>query len=190
MLKYLIGINLLLIVMIFFYNGYLNNDQPEIEEDELVEVSRTEQQSKHPDDLATIEIVLQRQYLDGRMDSEVFEETITSMEDFWYTYEPYQLIDQKMGQMIFREYLDDISPYLKEVGYFGLSEQQLTIFEGEPQYEQVIQQVYDLDLEALPKDKQEKLRKGIKIDSKQIYQDTIEVFRNHIPSEQVQGESG
>lgn len=188
-MKYLITLNVLLVLGIMFFNNYVEKTQ-DTEEEPVIEASQTEvNESAYPDDLATIEIILQKQYLDGRMDIESYEETITAMEDFWYAYEGYQLMDQKVGQMVFREYVDDISPYLKEVGYFGVADQQLVIYEGEPQYNQSIQTVYDLNINDLSDAEQEQLNEGIKIDSKQVYQEVIDVFRNKIPSEEVHGES-
>ena len=181
-MKYLIALNSLLMLGIYIYN-----QQPEPEQEEAaVVVSKAD---SYPENLSTIEIVLQKQYLDGRRDTETYMETITAMEDFWYAYENYQLIDQKVGQMVFREYVNDISPYLKEVGYFGLMGKQLVIFEGEPQYNQNIQTVYEIDIGILSEKDQEQLQKGIKIDSKQTYEEVIDVFRHQIPSEEVHGES-
>ncbi len=187
-LKYLLALNLLLIVTILIYNGSVQESEPNDKEQTLT-VSRTEKsEDKTASDYTTIELVIQRQYLDGRMESDTYEESITSMEDFWYTYESYQLIDQRVGQMVFREYVDDISPHLKEVGYFGLEEQNLAIFEGKPQYQQRIQSLYDIDPTILSDDQLAALNEGIKIDSKEIYQETIEVFRNLSKAEQVDGE--
>lgn len=141
----------------------------------------------NPDDLAVIEVILQEQYIDGRMETKIIEETISAMEDFWSEYSDYQLIDQKVGQLTFRKQIDDVSPYLKKVGHFGLYDDTLTIFEGEPEYEQVIQSFYHIDKNELTKEDIERLNNGIKIDSKETYQQTLEVFRSYSPTEQVQG---
>ena len=188
-MKYLIGLNIFLVLAILIYNGQFNQESTESAENDVILVSNHETEtSPYPNDLATIEIVLQSQYLDGRMDTKTYTETITAMEDFWYAYESYQLIDQRVGQMVFREYIDDISPYLKEVGYFGLADNQLVIYEGEPQYNQNIETVFDLDINMLSEAEQKQLEKGIKIDSKSTYQEVIDVFRHQIPSKQVHGE--
>lgn len=141
----------------------------------------------NPDDLAVIEVILQEQYIDGRMETKIIEETISAMEDFWSEYSDYQLIDQKVSQLTFRKQIDDVSPYLKKVGHFGLYDDTLTIFEGEPEYEQVIQSFYHIDKNELTKEDIERLNNGIKIDSKETYQQTLEVFRSYSPTEQVQG---
>lgn len=188
-MKYLIGLNIFLVLAILIYNGQFNQESTESDENDVILVSNLETEtSPYPNDLATVEIVLQSQYLDGRMDTKTYTETITAMEDFWYAYESYQLIDQRVGQMVFREYIDDISPYLKEVGYFGLADNQLVIYEGEPQYNQNIETVFDLDINMLSEAEQKQLEKGIKIDSKSTYQEVIGVFRHQIPSKQVHGE--
>lgn len=189
-MKYLITLNIVLMLGIFIYNVQVEDRTNDMNQERAIEVSKSETNFEdYPDDLATIEVIIQKQYLDGRMDSESIEETITAMEDFWYKYENYQLIDQKVGQMVFRDYIDDISPYLKEVGYFGLADEQLVIFEGEPQYEQNIQIVFELDPDQLTEDERERLNEGIKIDSKKTYQEVIDVFRHQLPSKQVHGES-
>lgn len=141
----------------------------------------------NPDDLAVIEVILQEQYIDGRMETKIIEETISAMEDFWSEYSDYQLIDQKVSQLTFRKQIDDVSPYLKKVGHFGLYDDTLTIFEGEPEYEQVIQSFYHIDKNELTTEDIERLNNGIKIDSKETYQQTLEVFRSYSPTEQVQG---
>ncbi|MBU5593580.1 intercompartmental signaling factor BofC [Amphibacillus sp. MSJ-3] len=189
-MKYLITLNIVLMLGIFIYNVQVEDRTNDMNQERAIEVSKSETNFEdYPDDLATIEVIIQKQYLDGRMDSESIEETITAMEDFWYKYENYQLIDQKVGQMVFRDYIDDISPYLKEVGYFGLADEQLVIFEGEPQYEQNIQIVFELDPDQLTEDERKRLNEGIKIDSKKTYQEVIDVFRHQLPSKQVHGES-
>lgn len=160
----------------------INNAEINDQNDEL-EVSAPIESS----DLAVIEVVLQNQFIDGRMETEIIEETIMAMEDFWSKYEDYQLIDQKVGEITFRKKVNDISPYLKKVGYFGLNDDMLTIFEGEPEYEQVVQSFYNISVNELSEAEIERLNQGIKIDSKQVYEQTLEVFRDYSPTEQVQG---
>ena len=63
-MKYLIALNILLMLGIYFYT-----QQAEPVEEEAVVVSKAE---NYPDDLAQIEIVLQKQYLDGRRDTETY----------------------------------------------------------------------------------------------------------------------
>lgn len=189
-MRFLVAVSIVLTLAIFINNGQDEVDKNKDNVEDVITVTKSEDNHDlYPKDLATIAITVQRQYLDGRMDTETFDRTITSMEDIWYTFESYQFIDQKMGEMVFREYVDDISPYLKEVGYFGIADDQLVIFEGEPQYNQNIQMIYQLDPSLLSESDQRELTKGIRIDSKQTYQEVIDVFRQQVPSEEVSRES-
>lgn len=127
----------------------------------------------------TVNVILQRQYLDGKTSEEVVTETIWSMEDFWAQYRDWQLVDQKEGQMIFRQTIDDISPLLKANGYFGISEDgTLTIFKGLPeQSEEVIQSFFQIDISKLESRQQQELKKGIPVVSKDHYIQVIESFK-------------
>ncbi|WP_077621380.1 intercompartmental signaling factor BofC [Sediminibacillus massiliensis] len=129
-----------------------------------------------------IEVILQRHYMDGKVEADSHKETVWAMEDFWAYYDGWQVIDQKEGEIIFRKEVADISPYMKENGYFGLRDGQLTIFEGLPMHEQVIQSFYQIDTKELESYQAKQLREGIKIDSKQVYQYVLEAYRDMAPS--------
>lgn len=126
----------------------------------------------------TINVILQRHYLDGEISEEIVKETIWSMEDFWAEYRNWQLIDQQEGQMVFRQNLDDISPLMKADGYFGISEDGvLTIYKGKPGSEEVIQSFFQIDVSKLETRQQEELKQGIPVVSKDHYQRVIESFK-------------
>jgi len=81
----------------------------------------------------TLKVILQEHYLDGNISEQIVEETIWSMEDFWAQYSDWQLVDQTEGQITFKKNIDDISPFLKANGYFGITEDGiLSIFKGVP----------------------------------------------------------
>ncbi|WP_182200476.1 BofC C-terminal domain-containing protein [Paraliobacillus salinarum] len=132
-------------------------------------------------------VTLQKQYLDGKIEESSEEQTIYAMEDFWSMYEGWQLVDQNQEEMVFRQQVDDISPYLKKSGYFGLQNSMLSIFEGEPIHQQVIQSFYQIDTETLESRQIEALEKGIQIESKEKYLQVLEMYRDLSPTKQVQG---
>ncbi len=132
-------------------------------------------------------LTFQRQFLDGNITVNTQQETIAAMDDFWAEYADWQVIDQSQGEMTFRKQVDDISPDLKQSGYFGLQDSMLTIFEGEPFHQQVIQSFYQIDTETLESRQIEALQQGIKIDSKEKYLQVLEVYRDVSPTKQVQG---
>ncbi|MDL4841641.1 BofC C-terminal domain-containing protein [Aquibacillus rhizosphaerae] len=136
-------------------------------------------------DQLVLEVTLQKQYLDGKIVEETHEEKITAMEDFWSYYHGWQVMNQEQGKIVFKKQIDDISPYLKENGYFGLSNDILTIFEGKPDHEQVIQSFYQIDTSELESYQAKELQDGIKIDSKEVYDYVLEAFREMTPSRSV-----
>lgn len=125
----------------------------------------------------TMDVVLQRVYLDGEMSEEVIKETVGTMEEFLQSYEGWTLIEQSENQVILRKEVDDISPMLKINGYFGLTKDDiLSIFEGEPNEENVIQSFFQIDTKKLKSADHEQLKKGIRVESVQQYKKVIEAF--------------
>jgi forespore regulator of the sigma-K checkpoint len=126
-------------------------------------------------------IKLQRVYIDGDMSEEIKRETIWSMEDFWAQYDDWQLIDQDENRIVFRKFVDDISPLLKSNGYFGITEDGiLTIFEGKPdESTKVIQSFFHIDVEKLESRQHDILKKGIPVQSKDHYVKVIETFKHY-----------
>ncbi len=125
----------------------------------------------------TINIVLERIYLDGEKSQERIQETILSMEDFWAHYEGWDLIDQNENELIFRREVEDISPLLKINGYFGITEDGiLSIYEGEPNEEKVIQSFFQLDTRKLKSQDHTELIKGIPVQNLKRYEEVLQVF--------------
>ncbi|WP_066194385.1 MULTISPECIES: BofC C-terminal domain-containing protein [Gracilibacillus] len=138
-------------------------------------------------DLLILEIELERQFMDGRVETERKQKSIASMEDFWAEYETWQVMEQSEGYIRFRKEIDDISPYLKANGYFGLKNGQLTIFEGIPLHEAAVQSFYQIDTEELETKLYQQLEEGIKINSKADYLDTLEIFRVYSDANALKG---
>ncbi|XNQ29368.1 intercompartmental signaling factor BofC [Robertmurraya sp. 2P01SA] len=126
-----------------------------------------------------VQVVLERMYLDGEFSQETVKETIWSMEDFWAKYNSWQLIDMTEDKVVFREFVDDISPLLKSNGYFGIdNDGVLTIFNGRPQTSKIIHTFFQLDIGKLESKKHEQLKKGIPIKNKEQYVEVLETFKN------------
>jgi forespore regulator of the sigma-K checkpoint len=138
-------------------------------------------------DHLTVEVTLEKQYIDGHIEVEKTSETISSMEDFWANYLDWELVDQTDGLIHFRKEVNDISPYLKTYGYFGLNNSVLTIFEGTPIEEKAIQSFYHIDTEELESHLFQELNKGIKIKTKEDYENVLETFRNYNDTKEVSG---
>ncbi|MBU9713981.1 intercompartmental signaling factor BofC [Bacillus tamaricis] len=128
----------------------------------------------------TVEVILQRHYLDGEISEETIEETIWSMEDFWSFYEDWQLVDQNEQKIIFMKELNDISPLLKMNGYFGLSEDGiLNIYNGKPNDNEVIQSFFQVNTSRLKSHLRDELLKGIPVSSKDHYLEVIKMVEEY-----------
>ncbi|MGP4041728.1 BofC C-terminal domain-containing protein [Gracilibacillus sp. D59] len=154
----------------FFQQEEAKNQDKQEKQEEVMVMSQ---------DPLTIELTLEKQYIDGNIETEHVEETIASMEDFWAEYQEWQVMEQEEGFIRFRKEVDDISPYLKANGYFGLKEGQLTIFEGVPVHESAVQSFYQIDTKELETHLHEKLKEGIKINTKQDYLEVLETYRSY-----------
>lgn len=141
-----------------------------------VEVSRHEAESNEEN--RSITVVLQRVYLDGDISEEVITETAKTVSDILNKYDQWQLFDLSGDKLIFRNYIDDISPLLKANGYFGLTEEgTLTIFNGKPENSKIIQSFFQIDVGKLESRKKQQLKKGIPIKTKHRYQQVLETFK-------------
>lgn len=132
----------------------------------------------------TVKVVLQQIYLDGELSEEVKNETILSMEDFWASYVGWQLIDQNEQRIIFQKKVEDISPLLKANGYFGIGDDgTLSIFNGKPETNEVIQSFFQIDIKKLESRKQSELLRGIRIHSKDQYLETLKTLESFSKTE-------
>ncbi len=133
-----------------------------------------------------IEVELRTNYADGVTTKQSVYETIWAMEDFWSQYADWQLVDQEEGKMVFERNFEDISPASKQNGHFGLTEDGvLTIFDGDPADEKVIQTFFQIDVGKLESQRREQLMDGIPVESWYQFEDVIQSF-SKIKSEPVQ----
>jgi forespore regulator of the sigma-K checkpoint len=179
-------IALLLCSTAFSFGIYVSNDLNMNEKVTVIannkQISETEieQEKKSYETLAPlkVEVVLQRVYLDGEASEEVFKQTIWSMADFWAQYEDWQLVDQEEGVVVFQKEINDISPLLKANGYFGIDQEgRLTIYQGNPEGEKVIQSFFQIDLEKLESNLHEQLKEGIVIMTKDRYSELLQTLK-------------
>ncbi|MGO4887419.1 BofC C-terminal domain-containing protein [Anaerobacillus sp. MEB173] len=132
----------------------------------------------------SVEVILQRVYLDGEVSEEIVEEVIWSMEDFWAFYENWNLVDQSESQVIFQQEVDDISPLLKINGYFGISpEGVLRIYEGKPNEEKVIHSFFQINTKKLKSHQQSELQEGIPVLSRDHYEKVIQTMKKYAVNE-------
>ncbi|MDE5415015.1 intercompartmental signaling factor BofC [Alkalihalobacterium chitinilyticum] len=132
----------------------------------------------------TIQVKLQRVYLDGEISEEVVEETIWSMEDFWAFYDQWLLVDQNEEEILFKQEIDDISPLLKINGYFGISEDGvLNIYEGKPDDQKIIQSFFQINTQKLKSHHESELKNGIPVMSRENYQEVLKTLEKYAITE-------
>lgn len=128
----------------------------------------------------SIKVILERVYLDGEVSEEIVMETAEGLKTFWSEYDDWLLIEQTPEQIILQKYVDDISPLLKINGYFGLTEEGvLTIFDGKPKKEQIIQSFYYIDTKKLESTHYEELMEGIPVLNRDHYQAVLSMFKQY-----------
>ncbi|OQP06299.1 Forespore regulator of the sigma-K checkpoint, BofC [Geobacillus sp. 46C-IIa] len=125
-------------------------------------------------------IVLQQQYVDGEISEEKRVETVVSLTEIWKKYRDWQLITLDDRTIVFRKTINDISPLLKTNGYFGITNDgTLSIFNGKPnQSGEIIQSFFQIDVGKLESRQQAKLKQGIRVLSKEQYEQVIEIYRH------------
>ncbi|WP_010173910.1 BofC N-terminal domain-containing protein [Bacillus coahuilensis] len=65
-----------------------------------------------------VTVILERSFLDGSVTEEIIEEEILSMEDFFSEYAEWTLVDMDDEHVVFMQKVDDISPFIKDHGFF------------------------------------------------------------------------
>jgi len=156
------------------HDSPLNQDHEQRNED-IVKKSLEKKWSQPPLEL---EVVLQRMYIDGQMSEERRSETVWSLEDFWATYDGWRVVNQQKGQVVFHKKVEELSPIIKAKGYIGLDEHgKLSIFEGKPSEQKVIQTFYQIDVDQLEVMESKHLKEGIKIKSTDQYYKLLDQFK-------------
>ena len=127
-----------------------------------------------------VTILLERMYVDGEVSEEILTEKVTDLEKFLQQYKEWQLVDRDDVQIVLQKKVDDISPLLKTSGYFGVSEEGiLQIFKGVPKSDNAIHSFFQIDMKKLESYERAKLKRGIRIKSKEGFVKTIEKMKQY-----------
>lgn len=116
----------------------------------------------------SIDLVLQRSYMCGQQDEEHKKLESDSIEDLLAEYSGWEIISIGPDKVVLHQQVNDLSPLCKENGYFGLTEDgTLTLFNGLPAEQKVIQTFYRIDTErmeaSIPAAEIDLLRSGIRV---------------------------
>ncbi len=154
-----------------------NSDTPAKQEERKEDIAKKSLEKAWTKPPLELEVVLQRIYIDGQMSEERRRETVWSLEDFWATYEGWRVVNQQEGEIVFNKKVKELSPRIKAKGYIGLDEHgKLSIFEGKPSQQKVIQTFYQIDLDELEVMETQNLQNGIKIHSADQYYKLLKQF--------------
>lgn len=82
------------------------------------------------------------------------------------------------NRIVFKKYVDDISPLLKSNGFFGVTDDgTLSIFNGKPDVTNVIHSFFQIDIGKLETKTQKELVKGIPVRTKEDFLHVLEAFK-------------
>jgi len=115
-----------------------------------------------------VDITLQKTYVCGTEEEQKLTKTFSSADQVFQEYQDWELISEKDNHFVFKKLVHDLSPVCKENGYFGLTNEGiLTLFEGPPQQQKVIQTFFQINTDkfesSLLKNDLDLLKKGIRI---------------------------
>lgn len=151
-----------------------------IQADEKEAVNEREKQTPTQQFPLELNVHLKQIYLDGVVSEETVTETVLALEDFWAKYESWQLVDMDEERLVFQKEIDDISPMLKMNGFLGMTEDgTLSIFNGKPDEDDVIQSFFQIDINKLESKQQLQLKYGIPIQSKEDFSHVYEVMKQY-----------
>lgn len=132
----------------------------------------------------TVQVKLERVYLDGEISEEILTETIYSLEDLFALYDGWVVVEEKEDMIHLRKEIDDISPLLKINGYFGISgDGLLNIYEGRPIEDKVIQSFFRINTKKLKSHQQIELQEGIPVMSRENYEDILNLYKQYAITE-------
>lgn len=127
-----------------------------------------------------LQVILQREYLDGELSEEKITEWVWSIEEFKNKYRDWKIIEQTKDHIVLHKMENDISPLLKTNGYFGITKDgTLSIYKGKPEEDKIIHTFFQIDVGKLEVYQQEELQQGIQIISKDQFNSLIKEYREY-----------
>lgn len=127
-----------------------------------------------------LQVILQREYLDGELSEEKITEWVWSIEEFKNKYRDWKIIEQTKDHIVLHKMENDISPLLKTNGYFGITEDgTLSIYNGKPEEDKIIHTFFQIDVGKLEVYQQEELQQGIQIISKDQFNSLMKEYREY-----------
>lgn len=126
-------------------------------------------------------ITLQSSYVCGTEEEQKLTKTVASPDAVLLEYQDWELVSKQDHHFVFKKLVHDLAPVCKDNGYFGLTENGvLTLFEGRPEGQKVIQTFFQIDTErfesSLLKNDLDLLKKGIRIHDLSEYNSILSTY--------------
>lgn len=127
----------------------------------------------------TINVQLEKVYLDGDVSIERQRASLEDKDTFWAKYKGWTLVEQREDLALFRKQIDDISPLSKANGYIGLSEDGvISTFHGRPDgWTEPIHLFFQIDTSRLESHVEQQLAQGIPFRTKDEFEHVLEVMK-------------
>ncbi|MBM7644703.1 forespore regulator of the sigma-K checkpoint [Scopulibacillus daqui] len=127
-----------------------------------------------------VRVHLKKDYLDGISIESTREAHLLSVKQYVAAFDDWRLVKQTKGSLYFEKKINDISPVAKAVGIFGLTNNgTLTIFEGNPDKNQIIQTFFQIDTKALEVNDYKHLNQGIPVRDKKHFQQVMKALAKY-----------
>ncbi|MGM9986803.1 MAG: BofC C-terminal domain-containing protein [Bacillaceae bacterium] len=125
-------------------------------------------------------IILQRMYISGDASEEIMTKQDIKPTEIVTQYHDWALIYCDDEQYVFLKKINDISPFMKKHGFFGITEDGFFhIYEMSLERKKVIQSFFHVDTKKLEALKREQFKKGIRVHSKKQYMHVIHEMKKY-----------
>ncbi|MEW9667234.1 BofC C-terminal domain-containing protein [Ammoniphilus sp. 3BR4] len=133
-----------------------------------------------------VKLVLKKTYVCGTETEEKITRMVPSIDQLFIDFADWELVSNDGNEFVFKKFVQDLGPLCQENGYFGLSEDgTLTLFEGPPKEQKVIQTFFHIDTEKLESSLQNDLallREGIRIHDLAEYNSILSTYGEYSDS--------
>lgn len=130
------------------------------------------------------QVVIQKKYIAGPMIEEKQEYSAEELDHIVTSFSNLEMVERGDNYVVFSQEVADLSPVLKESGFFALDNYGvLHLYQGEAKNENIIQTFFQLDLErlesTLPVEEYMQLREGIHISSLAEYNSVLSTYSEY-----------
>jgi forespore regulator of the sigma-K checkpoint len=128
-----------------------------------------------------VKLTLKKAYVCGVEEEEQQTKMVASKDQIQKDYPDWQIVSNEGNTYTLEKNVQDLAPICKEKGYFGLSKSGvLTLFEGPPQDDKVIQTFFQINTKklrsGLPPHELELLHQGIRIKDLAEYNSILSTY--------------